>query len=102
MSTVSYRRVPAAMIAALLRAGAGRHPTVQSRQSDATGQRAITVDGKALHGSRTVDTAARHVMAACDQVTAVVLADTDIDGRTNEITRFRPLLDQIGDLRDTP
>ncbi|KPI20691.1 hypothetical protein [Streptomyces mirabilis] len=41
-------------------------------------------------------------MAACDQVTAVVLADTDGDDRTNEITRFRPLLDQIGDLRDTP
>jgi predicted transposase YbfD/YdcC len=40
-------------------------------------------------------------MAAYDQVTAVVLADTDVDGKTNEITRFRPLLDQIGDLRDT-
>jgi predicted transposase YbfD/YdcC len=61
----------------------------------------IAVDGKALRGSRTVDTAARHVMAAYDQVTAVVLADTDVDGKTNEITRFRPLLDQIGDLRDT-
>lgn len=41
-------------------------------------------------------------MAAYDQVTAVVLADTDVDGKTNEITRFRPLLDHIGDLRDTP
>lgn len=77
------------------------HSTVQSRRSDATGQGAITVDSKALRGSRTVDTAARHVMAAYDQVTAVVLADTDVDGKTNEITRFRPLLDQIGDLRDT-
>ena len=40
-------------------------------------------------------------MAACDQVTGVVLASTDVDGKTNEITRFQPLLDQIGDLRDT-
>ena len=67
----------------------------------ATGQRAIAVDGKTLRGSRIGGTAARHVMAACDQVTGVVLADTDVDGKTNEITRFQPLLDQIGDLRDT-
>jgi predicted transposase YbfD/YdcC len=40
-------------------------------------------------------------MAACDQITGVVLADTDVDGKTNEITRFQPLLDQIGDLRNT-
>ncbi|MEO3778464.1 ISAs1 family transposase [Micromonospora sp. B11E3] len=40
-------------------------------------------------------------MAACDQAAGVVLASTDVDGKTNEITRFQPLLDQIGDLRDT-
>jgi predicted transposase YbfD/YdcC len=40
-------------------------------------------------------------MAACDQVTGVILASTDVDGKTNEITRFAPLLDQISDLRDT-
>ncbi|MFF5291824.1 ISAs1 family transposase [Paractinoplanes globisporus] len=72
---------------------------------DGTGQpatrRAIAVDGKTLRGSRTTDTTARHVIAACDQDTGVVLASTDVDGKTNEITRFAPLLDQIGDLRDT-
>nr|BFE74179.1 hypothetical protein GCM10020092_074800 [Actinoplanes digitatis] len=64
-------------------------------------ERAIAVDGKSLRGSRTTDTAARHVMAACDQASSVILASTDVDGKTNEITRFGPLLDQIGDLRDT-
>jgi predicted transposase YbfD/YdcC len=64
-------------------------------------RRAIAVDGKTLRGSRTADTAADHVMAACDQTTGVVLASTDVDGKTNEITRFQPLLDQISDLRDT-
>ena len=64
-------------------------------------RRAIAVDGKSLRGSRTTNTAARHVLAACDQASSVVLADTDVDGKTNEITRFQPLLDQIGDLRDT-
>ncbi|MEV0431571.1 ISAs1 family transposase [Micromonospora sp. NPDC050495] len=63
--------------------------------------RAVAVDGKTIRGSRTTDTAARHVLAACDQATGVVLASTDVDGKTNEITRFQPLLDQLGDLRDT-
>lgn len=71
----------------------------------ATGQpssrRAVAVDGKTLRGSRSADTAARHVMAALDQTTGVVLASTNVDGKTNEITRLRPLLDQIGDLRET-
>jgi hypothetical protein len=64
-------------------------------------KRAIAVDGKTLRGSRSSDTTARHVMAACDQDTGVVLASTDVDAKTNEITRFGPLLDQIGDIRDT-
>jgi predicted transposase YbfD/YdcC len=62
---------------------------------------AIAVDGKSLRGSRTVDAPAQHVLAACDQNTGVVLASTDVDGKTNEITRFAPLLDQISDLHDT-
>lgn len=65
------------------------------------GRRAIAVDGKTLRGSRTADTAADHMLATCDQVTGVVLASTDVNGKTNEITRFQPLLDQISDLRDT-
>jgi len=64
-------------------------------------RRAIAVDGKTLCGSRTAVTTADHVMAACDQDTGVVLASTNVDGKTNEITRFQPLLDQISDLRDT-
>jgi predicted transposase YbfD/YdcC len=64
------------------------------------GRRAIAVDGKTLRGFRTTGTAADLVMAACDQATGVVLASTDVDGKTNEITRFAPLLDQISDLRE--
>lgn len=70
-------------------------------QTAAAGRRAIAVDGKALRGSRTTTEPARHVLAACDQATGIVLASTDVDGKTNEITRFGPLLDQVGDLRDT-
>lgn len=74
---------------------AGRLATAQPST-----KRAIAVDGKTLRGSRSGDTPARHVMAACDQTTGVVLASTDVDGKTNEITRLQPLLDQIGDLRE--
>jgi predicted transposase YbfD/YdcC len=63
-------------------------------------RRAIAVDGKTIRGSRNPHAPARHVLAACEHTSAVVLAQTDVDGKTNEITRFAPLLDQIGDLRD--
>jgi predicted transposase YbfD/YdcC len=62
-------------------------------------KQAIAVDGKTLRGSRRGDAVARHVLAAADQQTGVVLASTDVDTKTNEITRFGPLLDQISDLR---
>jgi predicted transposase YbfD/YdcC len=75
---------------------AGRVAAVQPGST-----RAVAVDGKTLRGSRSGDAAARHVLAALDQATGVVVASTDVDGKTNEITRFGPLLDQIGDLRDT-
>ncbi|MDT0528620.1 ISAs1 family transposase [Micromonospora sp. DSM 115977] len=75
-----------------------RRPGHRRRLNDPA---AIAVDGKTLRGSRTTDTPARHVMTACDQATGVVLASIDVDGKTNEITRFAPLLDHISDLRDT-
>lgn len=62
-------------------------------------KRAIAVDGKTLRGSRTRDSPARHVLAAADQPTGIVLASTDVDTKTNEITRFAALLDQLDDLR---
>jgi predicted transposase YbfD/YdcC len=63
------------------------------------GRQAIAVDGKTLRGSRTRHSPARHVLAAADQQTGVVLASTDVDTKTNEITRFAALLDLIDDLR---
>lgn len=72
----------------------------QHHPPPATGMlRAIAVDGKTIRGSGDADTAARHVLAAADHATGVVLASTDVDATTNEITRLRPLLDQIADLR---
>jgi predicted transposase YbfD/YdcC len=41
-----------------------------------------------------------HLLAVMDHTTRPVLAQTNVDATTNEITRFRPLLDQL-DLTDT-
>ena len=100
-SEAMIRRLLQALDPQSLTAAIGAWLAGRTTTDTSSGRRAIAVDGKTLRGSRTSDTAARHVMAACDQASSVVLADTDVDGKTNEITRFQPLLDQISDLRDT-
>jgi predicted transposase YbfD/YdcC len=100
-SEAMIRRLLQAIDPQLLTAAVSVWLTGRAAAGTSTSRRAIAVDGKTLRGSRTTDAAARHVMAACDQAVGVILASTDVDGKTNEITRFQPLLDQIGDLRDT-
>lgn len=60
-------------------------------------RRAVAVDGKALRGTRhsSSDGQASHLLAAIDQQARTVLAQTAVDGKNNEITRFAPLLDQL-------
>jgi predicted transposase YbfD/YdcC len=99
-SETMIRRLLQALDPDLLTAAISEWLTTRATTAPA-GKRAIAVDGKTLRGSRTADTTAQHVLAACDQDTGVVLASTDVDGKTNEITRFAPLLDHIGDLHDT-
>ena len=99
-SEAMIRRLLQALDPELLTAAIGVWLAGRASNGVVTHRRAIAVDGKTLRGSRTTETVAQHVLAACDQNTAVVLAGTDVDGKTNEITRFAPLLDQISDLRD--
>jgi predicted transposase YbfD/YdcC len=56
--------------------------------------RAVAVDGKTLRGSGH-HAAPVHLLAAMDHTTAAVLAQTDVDAATNEITRLRPLLERL-------
>ena len=55
---------------------------------------ALAVDGKAVRGTRhaSADGQAVHLMAVLDQQVCAVLGQVDVDGKTNEVTRFRPLL----------
>jgi predicted transposase YbfD/YdcC len=61
--------------------------------------RVIAVDGKTARGARRVDGRAAHLLAAFDHTGGVVLGQTEVDGKSNEITAFGPLLDRI-DLTD--
>jgi predicted transposase YbfD/YdcC len=58
------------------------------------GRRVIAVDGKTLRGSGPAG-AQVHLLAALDQAEQIVLAQIDVDGKTNEISRFVPLLDGL-------
>jgi predicted transposase YbfD/YdcC len=66
-------------------------------------RRVLAVDGKTLRGSRHTDRAGdvvpgRHLLAVIDQHTRVVLGQVDVEGKTNEITAFAPLLDTLSSI----
>jgi predicted transposase YbfD/YdcC len=59
--------------------------------ADQPPRRALAVDGKTLRGSGAAGEQ-RHLLSAVDHHSGVVCAQVDVDGKTNEITRFTPLL----------
>src|SRR3954462_5816568 len=61
--------------------------------------RAVAVDGKTARGARAEDRTQVHLLAAFDHASGIVLGQTQVEGKTNEITAFAPLLDRI-DLTD--
>ncbi|MGW0787691.1 ISAs1 family transposase [Streptomyces sp. NPDC002911] len=71
------------------------------RQKDAGGLRALAVDGKSLRGAARAKGRKIHLLAACDHVGGLILAQMDVGEKTNEITRFQPLLDTLPDLSGT-
>jgi predicted transposase YbfD/YdcC len=60
-----------------------------------TALRMIAIDGKSARGARGPGGRAVHLLAAFDQVSGVVLGQTVVEGKTNEINAFAPLLDRI-------
>jgi predicted transposase YbfD/YdcC len=57
--------------------------------------RAVAVDGKTLRGTGHHGRSQVHLLAVMDHATRAVLAQADVDGKTNEITQFRPLLERL-------
>jgi hypothetical protein len=56
--------------------------------------RAVAVDGKTLRGSGHPNPQV-HLLAAMDHTTGGILGQSDVDHTTNEVARFRPLLDRL-------
>jgi hypothetical protein len=57
--------------------------------------RAVAVDGKTARGSRVPDRPARHLFAAFEHSSGVVVGQMQVDDKSNEITAFAPLLDRL-------
>jgi predicted transposase YbfD/YdcC len=75
-------------------------PTTRPPPPTRPARRAVAVDGKTLRGSGHHGAAQVHLLAAMDHTSRGVLGQADVDATTNEIARFRPLLDRL-DLADT-
>ncbi|MFF1917360.1 ISAs1 family transposase [Streptomyces sp. NPDC058239] len=59
---------------------------------------AVAVDGKTLRGAARAAGRKIHLLAACDHLSGLVLAQLDVGEKTNEITCFQPLLETLADL----
>lgn len=66
-----------------------------SSSAPAARRRVIAIDGKSARGARGPDGRAVHLLAAFDHDSGVVLGQAVVDGKTNEVTAFAPLLDRI-------
>jgi predicted transposase YbfD/YdcC len=69
--------------------------TGQGKDRDRRARRAVAVDGKSVRGTRYASGDGRpvHLLAAAE--TGAVLAQAGVDGKTNEITQFAPLLEPL-------
>lgn len=63
-----------------------------ARRAPAGRRRVLAVDGKTLRGARSGDERAPHVLAVIEHNPDVVLGQVRVEGKTNEITRFAPLM----------
>ncbi|WP_351232287.1 ISAs1 family transposase [Streptomyces sp. NPDC002133] len=69
------------------------------RRAGADGQlHAVAVDGKTLRGAARVTGRKIHLLATCDHLSGLALAQLDVGEKTNEITCFQPLLETLADL----
>lgn len=92
---------PSALQAAL---GAWLRHHVRQRARQGQGgrrraRRVLAVDGKAMRATLRGQ-APMHLLAVLDHATSVVLAQVNVDVKTNEIPCFTTVLDQIEDLTD--
>jgi predicted transposase YbfD/YdcC len=93
-------RVLAAVDPAEVDAAYARYRSAQLAElyDDAEDLIPMTVDGKTQRGTAHDEVPAQHRMGVMLAQDAITIAQLDVDGKSNEITAFVPLLDQIPDL----
>jgi predicted transposase YbfD/YdcC len=96
-SARTFRRVLRLLDAEAVAASFGRWLTGQvlAGLADAAAI-VIALDGKTIRGARTKDGKAPHLLAAMICGARAVIAQKDVDAKTNEITQVKPLLDELG------
>jgi hypothetical protein len=72
-----------------------RQPPADTADGTAADEGAVAVDGKTLRGAVDTDGRRVHLLAALHQQQGTVLAQRRVDGKSNEITGFRPLLEEV-------
>jgi predicted transposase YbfD/YdcC len=92
---VTIWRVLTSVDPAALDAAVGAWVSAQLAARRTAGRRVIAVDGKTVRGARTSDGTAPHLLACLDHGTGVVLAQAAVGSKTNEITVFTTLLEQV-------
>jgi predicted transposase YbfD/YdcC len=70
-------------------------PTQTPVQQQTPRRRVIAIDGKTARGARLAGGRAVHLLGALDTGSGEVLGQQVVDGKTNEINVFAPLLDRI-------
>lgn len=63
-------------------------------------RRVVALDGKTVRGSASDTAEARHLLAAIDHRSAVVLGQVNVASKTNEIPMFSVLCERIDDLEE--
>jgi predicted transposase YbfD/YdcC len=94
-SPSTFRRVLRKLDGQALAAAFGAWLTVQVLAGLDASCLVIALDGKAVRGAKGRDGKAPHLLAAMITGARAVIAQKDIDAKTNEITQVRPLLDDI-------
>jgi hypothetical protein len=88
----TYRRVFASIDVAEVDRRTGCWVSEQERSLKGAG---LALDGKTVRGSTDGENSARHLLSAIVHGSGTVVAQVDVDSKTNEITRVEPLLEGL-------
>jgi hypothetical protein len=98
-SETTVRRLPARIDGDALDRAVGRWLADRRPKETLAAQlRGLAVDGKSLRGAARTKGRKIHLLAVLEHATGLILAQSDVGEKTNEIACFQPLLDTVAEL----